>query len=175
MVYFLIGFMGSGKTHWGRIWAAKHKIAFVDLDEQIEIAERKPVTEIFESKGEDYFRDVEARMLKNRIFLNDTIVACGGGTPCYHNNMEWMNKHGVTVYITCTPDEILRRLNSSAKSTRPLLSKVNQAELLFFIEQKLKERQPFYGQAKVVLANSKITENTFANHILSLQSILPDA
>lgn len=174
MIYFLIGFMGSGKTHWGRIWAAKHKIAFLDLDEQIEIAERKSVAEIFETKGEEYFRDVEAKTLRERIFLSDTIVACGGGTPCFHNNMEWMNRHGTTVYITSTPEEILRRINSSAKARRPLLNKVNQAELLFFIQQKLKERQPFYGQAKVVLANSKITENTFANHVKPMQSILPD-
>ncbi|MFT3678750.1 MAG: shikimate kinase [Ferruginibacter sp.] len=166
--------MGSGKTHWGRIWAAKHKIAFLDLDEQIEVSERKSVAEIFEAKGEDYFREVEARILRNHVFLNDTIVACGGGTPCFHNNMEWMNKYGTTVYITCTPDEILRRINTSGKNKRPLLSKVNQAELLFFIEKKLKERQPFYGQAKVVLANSKITENTFANHVKPMQSILPD-
>jgi shikimate kinase len=175
MIYFLIGFMGSGKTHWGRLWAAKHKIAFVDLDEQIEIAERKTVSEIFESKGEDYFRKVEADILRNHIFLNDTIVACGGGTPCFHNNMEWMNAHGITVYITSTPEEILRRLNSAGRDKRPLLSKLNQAELLFFIEKKLKERQPFYTQAKVVLANSRITEDSFANHVVPMQSILPDA
>ena len=175
MIYFLIGFMGSGKTHWGKIWAAKHKIAFIDLDEAVETAERKTVAEIFESKGEPYFRDVEAQILKRFTFLGNTIIACGGGTPCFNDNMEWMNKRGTTIYITCTPEEILRRLQNTQTKKRPLLNKLNQAELLFFIEQKLKERQPFYGQAKVVLANSKITENTFANHIMPLQSILPDA
>ena len=175
MIYFLIGFMGSGKTHWGKIWAAKHKIAFIDLDEAVETAERKTVAEIFESKGEPYFRDVEAQILKRFTFLGNTIIACGGGTPCFNDNMEWMNKRGTTIYITCTPEEILRRLKNTQRKKRPLLNKLNQAELLFFIEQKLKERQPFYGQAKVVLANSKITENTFANHIMPLQSILPDA
>jgi shikimate kinase len=175
MIYFLIGFMGSGKTHWGKIWAARHKLAFIDLDEVIEIAERKTIAEIFETKGEKYFREVEAQTLKRFTFLRDTIIACGGGTPCFHNNMEWMNKRGTTVYITCTPEEILRRLQSAEAKKRPLINKLNKAELLFFIEQKLKERQPFYTQSKVVLANSKITENTFANHIMPLQSILPDA
>jgi shikimate kinase len=175
MIYFLIGFMGSGKTHWGKIWAAKHKIAFIDLDEVIEIAERKPVTEIFESKGEAYFRKLESETLRQFSFLSDTIIACGGGAPCFNNNMDWMNNHGTTVYITCTPEEILRRLHNTEIKKRPLISKLNQAELLFFIEQKLKERQPFYTRAKVVLANSKITENTFANHIMPLQSISPDA
>ena len=167
--------MGSGKTHWGKIWAAKHKIAFIDLDEVIEIAERKSATEIFETKGEAYFREVEAETLRRFTFVRDTIISCGGGTPCFHHNMDWMNRHGTTVYITCTPDEILRRLQTAEKKRRPLISKLSKAELLFFIEQKLKERQPFYTQARVVLANPKITENTFANHIMPMLSILPDA
>lgn len=175
MIYFLIGFMGSGKTHWGNIWAARHKIAFVSIDEVIEINERKTVADIFETKGETYFRELEAATLRRFTFLRDTIISCGGGTPCFHNNMEWMNKHGTTVYITCTPEEILRRLQTTEKDRRPLISKLNKAELLFFIEQKLKERQPFYTQAKVVLANSKITENSFANHIMPYQSISSDA
>ena len=175
MIYFLIGFMGSGKTHWGKIWAAKHRIAFIDLDEAVETAERKTVAEIFETKGEAYFRELEAQTLRRFTFLGNTIIACGGGTPCFNDNMEWMNKRGTTVYITCTPEEILRRLQNTERKKRPLLNKLNQAELLFFIEQKLKERQPFYTQAKVVLANSKITENSFANHIQPLQSIVPDA
>jgi shikimate kinase len=166
MIFFLNGFMGSGKSHWGKAWAATFKIGFIDLDEAIEIEERKAVTEIFESKGEDYFRAAETRILKSLTDINSTIVACGGGTPCFNNNMEWMNEHGITVYITASPEEILRRL-IKGQQQRPLIKKLNQAELLFFIQQKLKEREPFYNQANVILESSTITENTFEEKILS--------
>ena len=79
MLFFLNGFMGSGKSHWGRIWAADYKLGFIDLDETIEMEEGKPVVDIFESKGEDYFRTVEAKKLRELKELKNTIIACGGG------------------------------------------------------------------------------------------------
>ncbi len=166
MLFFLNGFMGSGKSHWGRIWAAEYKLGFIDLDEIIEIEEGKPVVDIFESKGEDYFREVEARKLRGIGSLKNIIVACGGGTPCYHNNIEWMNEHGISVYISATPEEILRRL-IKGQAKRPLIKKLNQAELLFFIQQKLKEREPFYTQANIILPSAEITDHTFAEKILT--------
>ena len=166
MIFFLNGFMGSGKSHWGKTWAASYKLGFIDLDEAIEIEERKAVTEIFESKGEDYFRAAETRILKSLKGIKSTIVACGGGTPCFNNNMQWMNEHGITVYITASPEEILRRL-IKGQQQRPLIKKLNQAELLFFIQQKLKEREAFYNQANVVLESATITESTFEEKILS--------
>lgn len=166
MLFFLNGFMGSGKSHWGRIWAAEYKLGFIDLDEVIEIEEGKSVVDIFESKGEDYFRDVEARKLREIGELKNIIVACGGGTPCHHNNMQWMNEHGISAYISATPDEILRRL-IKGQAKRPLIKKLNQAELLFFIQQKLKEREPFYMQANIILPSAEITDHTFTEKILS--------
>lgn len=165
MLFFLNGFMGSGKSHWGRIWAADHKLGFVDLDEIIEIEEGKTVVDIFESKGEDYFRTVEAKKLRETSTLKNTIIACGGGAPCFHGNMKWMNENGVTVYIAATPDEILRRL-AKGQDQRPLIKKLNQAELLFFIEQKLKERAPFYNLAQIILPSAAITEHTFQEKVL---------
>lgn len=165
MLFFLNGFMGSGKSHWGRIWAANHKLAFVDLDEMIEIEEGKSVVDIFESKGEDYFRTVEAKKLRELKELKNTIIACGGGTPCFNENMKWMNQNGISVYISATPDEILRRL-ARGQAQRPLIKKLNQAELLFFIQQKLKEREPFYSQANIILPSADITEHTFEEKIL---------
>ncbi len=166
MLFFLNGFMGSGKTHWGQIWAAKHKLAFLDLDEAIENLERKSVVDIFESKGEAYFRLLEAETLKSSAGLNSTtIVACGGGTPCYKDNLEWMNEYGITIYLQCTSEEILRRLLKGQLS-RPLIKKLNQAELLFFIEQKLKEREPFYNKCNIIIDNPSISEHTFEQVIL---------
>ncbi len=165
MLFFLIGFMGSGKSHWGKIWAAQYKLGFIDMDEEIEMIERKSVTEIFESKGEDYFREVEAKLLRTYTELESTIIACGGGTPCFHDNMQWMNDHGLTIYLTSTPEDILRRL-IKGQQQRPLIKKLNQAELLFFIEKKLKEREPFYSQANIILDSESTTEHTFEEKIL---------
>ena len=166
MLFFLNGFMGSGKTHWGQIWAATHRLAFLDLDEEIENIERKSVVDIFESKGEAYFRSVEEATLKNCANLNSTtIVACGGGTPCYKENLEWMNKYGITIYLRSTPTEILRRL-LKGQLGRPLIKKLNEAELLFFIQQKLKEREPFYNKCNIIIDNASISEHTFEEVIL---------
>ncbi len=166
MLFFLNGFMGSGKSHWGRIWAAGYKLGFIDLDEEIEMQEGKSVVEIFESRGEDYFREREAARLRELEEVRNTIIACGGGTPCFHDNMSWMNEKGLTVYLSCTPDEILRRL-IRGQQQRPLIKKLNQAELLFFIEQKLKEREPFYSQCQVILPSATITDATFEEKILT--------
>jgi shikimate kinase len=108
MLFFLIGFMGSGKSHWGKLWAAEYKLGFIDMDEEIEIRERKSVSEIFDSKGEDYFRSVEAGLLRTYEEIGSSIIACGGGTPCFHNNLKWMNEHGLTIYLSATPEQILR-------------------------------------------------------------------
>lgn len=166
MLFFLNGFMGSGKTHWGKIWAATHKLGFLDLDESIEIAERKSVVDIFETKGETYFRTVETAILKScKDITSSTIIACGGGTACYKDNLEWMNNHGISIYISCTPEEILRRLIKGQQS-RPLIKKLNQSELLFFIQQKLRERASFYNSCNIILDNTIITEYTFEEKIL---------
>jgi shikimate kinase len=166
MLFFLNGFMASGKSHWGRIWAAEYKLGFIDLDEVIEMEEGKPVVDIFESKGEDYFRSVEAEKLRELGELKNIIISCGGGTPCFFDNMQWMNEHGITVYISATADEILRRL-LKGQEQRPLIKELNQAELIFFIQQKLKQREPFYSQANIVLQSAEITDHTFAEKILT--------
>jgi shikimate kinase len=166
MIFFLNGFMGSGKSHWGKIWAANYKLGFIDLDEAIEVVERKTVAEIFESKGEEYFRNVESKTLKDISEIKNTIVACGGGTPCFKDNMQWMNEHGITIYLSATPDEILRRL-VNGQQQRPLIKKFSHAELLFFIQQKLIERESFYNQANITITSAEVTDHTFEEKILT--------
>jgi shikimate kinase len=167
MLFFVNGFMGSGKSHWAKIWAASYKLGFLDLDEAIAFEEQKSVLDIFESKGESYFRELEAAKLRSTLNLGSTIVACGGGTPCFNNNLHWMNENGISVYIQCTSEEILRRLvKSQEQEKRPLIKKLNKAELLFFIEQKLKERESFYNQCNIILNSVEISELTFEEKIL---------
>jgi shikimate kinase len=147
---FLIGFMGSGKTHWGRVWAEQYDIPFYDLDTLIEEKENKTVTKIFEQQGERYFRERETEFLKIFSAKDNFILACGGGAPCFNNNMKLMNESGHTIYLSAKPQYIYDHVIAE-KDKRPLLKNINPAELLFFIEQKIKERQPFYEQAKIIL------------------------
>lgn len=162
MTFFLIGFMGSGKSYWGKIWASLYGFTFIDLDEVIEKKEGKSIADIFDIKGEAYFRTIEAAALRSFEDLENTIIACGGGTPCFYENIEWMNAHGKTIYLYSTAQEILQRVLSE-QDKRPLIKKMNRGELLFFIEQKLKERADFYNAATIKLTSSEATEQIFSN------------
>ena len=162
MTFFLIGFMGSGKTYWGKIWASIYSFTFIDLDEVIEKKEGKSIADIFDIKGENYFREIEAATLRNFEDLENTIIACGGGTPCFYENIEWMNTKGTTIYLYSTAQEILQRVLSE-QDKRPLIKKMNKGELLFFIEQKLREREVFYNVATLTVASNEATEQTFGN------------
>lgn len=156
---FLIGFMGSGKTYWGRQWAAKSEVPFFDLDEVIEEQMGKTIAEIFEQEGEQWFRNKETEVLHSLSVIEHCIISCGGGTPCFNNNMEWMNAHGTTVYLAATPDEIALRLINE-KEKRPLVKDLHGSALITFIENKLKERNGFYSAAKIILPVAGITSDT---------------
>ena len=161
MKIFLIGFMGSGKSYWGSLWAKEKNIDFFDLDKLIEEQEHKTVAEIFEINGEDYFRQAEARMLRMMTDKENCIIACGGGTPCFNENMEWMNRNGITIYLQTTASNILQRVVAE-KNKRPLIKKLNEAELLFFIEQKLQERESFYSAAKIIVKSNDLSINSLS-------------
>lgn len=160
-IIFLIGFMGSGKTYWGKIWAQQLGLDFYDLDAVIEEKEGRSVAVIFEKEGEPYFRTKETIALQQFSDIKNAVLACGGGAACFNDNMQWMNEHGTTVYLSASPQYILSRVKEG-KSKRPLISKLNEAELLFFIEQKLKEREPFYNQAKLILPVEDLHANSLS-------------
>ena len=159
MRIFLIGFMGTGKSHWGNIWASHHNFTFIDLDLEIEKKIGLSVDEIFEKKGEDFFRHAEAETLLEMEQYDNCIISCGGGTPCFKNNMDWMNNNGSTILLNSTPSKILDNIINDNKE-RPLLKKINKGELLFFIEMKLKERMDFYNKAKNHLEAFDLTPNS---------------
>ena len=171
MTFYLIGFMGSGKTHWGKIWATEFNFQFIDLDEEIQQLESDTIANIFEKKGEQYFRNIEASTLRNLRLGKNTIVSCGGGTPCFYQNMKWMNKNGTTIYLSSTPQEIVDRVLSETEK-RPLIKQMNPAELFFFIEKTLKERSFFYNAATITVTSNKLTAHSFVNIMLPQQSAL---
>lgn len=149
MRIFLIGFMGSGKTYTGRRLARLAGLPFIDLDEWIEEKEKDSVRGIFEKKGEPYFRNVEREALRAMAQFRNAVISCGGGAPCFFDNMPWMNENGITIYLRA-PAEVLARRLARRQERRPLLKGFAGGELLGFIRSKLAEREPFYLDSSIV-------------------------
>jgi shikimate kinase len=154
---FLIGMMGSGKSHWLKQLAKWNKSVGYDLDALIEMNEEKTISEIFSEDGEDYFRKVESKILKWFKEKKKYVVATGGGAACFQENMDFMKKEGVVIWLDESVEVLVKRLATS-KSTRPLIADLSDQELANFLEQKLVERHPFYKQAHYRLSSDQINE-----------------
>jgi len=167
MRIFLIGFMGSGKTHWGKQLATQLKIPYYDLDDVISSKEKKSVSQIFAESGEESFRVKERQVLESLIDENETMVlSCGGGTPCFFNNIETMKKYGVGVWLNTHVEVLLMRLKSE-KASRPLIKNVPDADMRSYIVRKLNERRIYYEQADVTIDNEdSISVNEFIQTVL---------
>jgi len=153
--------MGSGKSHWGKIWAKKIGYSFYDLDNEVEKAFKMSVEEIFEKKGEEKFRELERLYLRKMETKKKYVLSCGGGTPCFFDNLNFMKIHGKVIYLKASAQYLLERvMDETAK--RPLLKEVNFSELLFFIQKKLKEREPVYLQADHVLEVGDLNEDSLS-------------
>lgn len=143
MIYF-IGFMGVGKSTIAKEIAAKFNRKFIDTDKIIEGIEKKTINNIFKEKGEEYFRELEKKTLR-KIKQNE-IVACGGGTPIFNNNMEYINKTGISIYLKDSINSLLTKLENT-QNKRPLIKKLNRSELKKYIELELIEREKIYKTA----------------------------
>ena len=144
---FLIGFMGSGKTTLGRALAAATGLRFIDLDEYIEEQSGASVSEIFATRGEVAFRELERLTLLEVSRMDDVIVACGGGTPCFGSNMELMNSTGLTVLLEASFPRLLERLTEGS-AKRPLIAAMGSHELEEYIRRTVEARMPFYSKAR---------------------------
>lgn len=145
---FLIGMMGSGKSYWSKQIAHVLQYTAYDLDTLIEAGETKTIARIFADNGEDYFRKAESAMLRSFAAKKNFVLATGGGTPCFYDNMQWMNLQGITIWLDEPIDILVQRLQQE-KSHRPLIKNLEDHELKSFLLTKLEERKPFYGQAKI--------------------------
>lgn len=156
--------MGSGKSYWGRIWAAEEHLRFYDLDAKIEKAFKMNITDIFEKKGEEKFRELERYHLRKFESKRNFVLACGGGTPCFFDNLEWMKDHGIVIYLKAEPEVILKQIINETEQ-RPIIKKVNPSELLFFIQKKLEEREPYYSKANIVANVDELDESSLKHFL----------
>lgn len=142
--------MGAGKTTVGKTLAQELNLPFYDLDWYIESRMRKTVKEIFDERGEEGFRLIEHNLLHEVAEFEDVIISCGGGVPCFYDNMDYMNQKGDTVYLKATPEVLYGHLKMG-KSVRPLLQNKTSEEVEEFIKEQLQVREPFYSKAKYTL------------------------
>jgi shikimate kinase len=151
MRIYLIGFMGCGKSTLGRKMAELMNLNFIDLDKYIEERNFKTIPLIFAEEGEQGFRGKEKYALEEVSQFENVIIGTGGGTPCFFDNMELMNRTGITIYI-CPAAEPLANRISHSRTERPLVAGKSREELIFFIEQTLEKRNPFYHRSKIILS-----------------------
>ena len=147
--------MGCGKSTMGRAVSALTGVPFIDLDNYIEQRFHLTVKEIFAQRGEDGFRDVERRMLQEVADFEDVIVACGGGTPCFFDNMEYMNTHGTTVFLNTPIDRLHSRL-MRGRHKRPLIADKDDEELMTFIKEALAKRMNHYSKAQISFSSERL-------------------
>ena len=146
---FLIGYMGCGKSTIGKRLARLLSLSFIDLDAHIQSKYHKTIAELFAEKGEEQFRRIERLALLEVADFEDVLISTGGGAPCFFDNMEVMNRVGVTVYIQAEPEELATRLLAS-KTVRPILSSKKPEELVPFIRKHLTERERYYNKAQII-------------------------
>lgn len=163
MIIYLIGFPGSGKTTVGRKLASRLNYSFTDLDELIALSTGLTIAELF-AHGENRFREAEAQALRETESMTDLVIATGGGTPCFHNNMLLMKNAGLTVYLRMSAGALFYRLIRS-KSSRPLIAGKTDVELMEYIVETLRAREKFYDQAKLIVPGENVDPHALAEQI----------
>jgi shikimate kinase len=171
MIIYLIGFMGSGKTTAGEKLATRLSCEYLDLDDHIEQQEQDTIKNLFEKKGEAYFREKESVYLRNIPEDKSYIISTGGGTPCFFDNMEFMNQTGLTVYLQLTPEQLFSRLKSQ-REKRPLISsKKDDRELFQYIIDKLNEREGYYQKARLIVKGYLLNMDELYHRIFNLNNL----
>jgi shikimate kinase len=169
---FLTGYMGAGKTTAGRELAKELGLEFIDLDHFIQARYQKAVGQIFAESGEDKFRNIESSVLKEIGEFEDVVISTGGGTPCFFDNMEYMNRTGTTIYLKASPQALSSRLNL-CKEKRPLIRDKNEEELYKFVVESLEKREPYYFRSKIIFeAEVLVTREDVRKYVRQLMELL---
>jgi shikimate kinase len=164
--------MGAGKTTAGRELAKELGLEFIDLDHFIQARYQKSVGQIFADVGESEFRNIEKNILKEVGAFENIVISTGGGTPCFFDNMDYMNQIGTTVYLKSSPEALSSRLNL-CKEKRPLIKDKNEEELFLFVMESLEKREPFYSKAKIIFETEiLVTREDVNDYVQQLIKVL---
>jgi len=167
---FICGFMASGKSTHGKQLARNIGYHFIDLDDYTETKFDQNITELFKEKGEVEFRNIETESLKECIRDNrKTVIALGGGTPCFNHNLELIKASGKLIYLKMDPEALYKRV-FGIKAQRPLLASQEDKEMLQYIETLLKAREAFYSQADLVIHNNNLQEEEMKEAVVHFMS-----
>ncbi len=171
--YFLVGMPGSGKSTIGKLIAKKLELQFIDLDEVIVELEGQSIKEIFKSKGEDYFRELERKCLTNQSKIKGGFVlATGGGAPCFYDNMNQMNRDGITIFLDVPTDILFNKLSKKGIQKRPLLTKLSREDLYLELKNKLSSRKRYYEQSKISIVQKFMDIHQLVNEaVLAIKNL----
>ena len=161
---FLLGFMGSGKSTIGRKLAKLLGYDFIDLDKLIELKAQMTIASYLQQHGETAFREFERYTLHHSTYPEKVVIATGGGTPCFYDTMDWLNKSGITIYISLPIAGLVNRLKN-AKTERPLIKNMNEDELIRFITKELTERECFYQRANFMVSGIDLTAEKLVQYL----------
>lgn len=159
--------MGSGKTTYGKLMAKELKLSFVDLDAFIEQKYMKTISKLFDEYGEEGFRKLEREALHEVAQFDNALISTGGGTPCFFDNMEYMNSHGETIYLRTSVRELRDRLKMS-RTKRPLIAGKDDKELEAFIAKSLDQREGFYLKSKYIMDTDDLNPNNIKSSFMEL-------
>lgn len=158
--------MGSGKSHISKNLSKKLNFKLIDLDQKISDENQQTIPEIFEKKGEIYFRKEEKRILEELLNSNDNLIlSLGGGTPVYYNNMEIINEKSKSIFLRASVNTLTNRVLMQ-KNTRPLIAKLEDSDVPEFIAKHLFERNPYYSQAYFTIDTDSKNANEISDEII---------
>jgi shikimate kinase len=147
--------MGAGKSTLAKKLATHFNAIHIDLDDEIEKELNTSISQIFAEKGESYFREIEKNTLRNLKFDKQLrFISVGGGTPCFHNNMQWIKEQGIVVYLNIPASILIGRLKE-AKENRPLIKNLTDEELSDFVRNTLTQRAEYYEMADIIVNHNK--------------------
>lgn len=168
MIIFLVGYAGSGKSSLGKRLARRMGLRFVDTDNVVEQQVGAPIADIFHYEGEEYFRIAERRAVEGLTNEGmDLVIATGGGLPTWRDNMEWMLRTGVTIYLRRSPEQILSRLSDYGRMKRPMFRGKSDEELVAFMREQMAERDKYYTQAHIEVDCNAKSDDDVVEYIVN--------
>lgn len=168
MVIFLVGYAGSGKSSLGKRLARRMGLRFVDTDNVVEQQVGAPIADIFHYEGEEYFRIAERRAVEGLANEGmDLVIATGGGLPTWRDNMEWMLRSGIVIYLRRSPEQILSRLSDYGRMKRPMFRGKSDEELVAFMREQMAERDKYYTQAHIEVDCNAKSDDDVVEYIVN--------